>query len=1080
MKSLHKYRRSLVNEFLYSIESCMENAILSYIAPNVPLSDLADEREIINLLQKIEAGEITDERYDNKLSSSFLKNEKSFYSKLICLQKHKNYLGASESNLWSNNFIELQTVIREIRNDSFHNKEITDDHQAAVINFCSNQITSKNKMFSKIRSVFNSHDLFIDSSEDSDLTLINFPDPDYYWHRFIGRTQIFEQTKKHLLNGRSVVNIYGPGGYGKSALVDYFSRHLADEKIYDKIIWFSDKKERWDLDKGLVSPIDLKTSIKEFEENPAEGVDKNFEQYTNSYRCLVVLDNLETMFDEGMNFIERYAGPSRQFLTTSRKMSESGNNQRLESLSSDESLQLIREINKFKLSEDIAGLNDDELINISKKLNNSPLHIKWWAESVCRGKATNYLPQDQLKITEFCFSGLIDSLSKDEKNILNIFKVFSKPISLMEISHINSMELNVIEDHVRGLNRLALISKDRSEKHNRNFILNNDIRPLLNDENLQEMQETLTIKNAVMEMNKRISSIQENVKSKPMMFYDDKSLEINSKRDAFICWQINEILFKYSQETKPLKNIVRSESEKMAKHEQVKRFEELLSIFPNDSQVNMSTSIAYNYNEEVPQALEKAKLALENSKTVFQEKKSLFFLCRLYDSSNEYSEGLPLAKKLYELDNLESYESLNIYVQFLIGVNQNDEALKLLRKNSKVFFESSDELTASKMIMMNCKICKNILYANPSEVNYQNIFSQIQILLPMSALFIDRIALSEMIQTIQKLNHSYKSYIKRSLQDIKFDSQELINELIEIVKVNKRSNLLNLIDGLDLNNWDNYKEKLDNISSKKKSRSKDSKLIKEAYANKDSFEAKIISPKLNRGLKKVGFNVTAKDGTNLVVFNDVSKNYSVGDTDYFIVRSIKPSGHVIIEPAEKKTNFYSQELTDGAWRKLKKDMIVEGKVRNILDYGAFIDITGDLSILPTGLLHIKDISWDQISSPKEVIDFDQILDLKIITFDRDAGDNGQISFGLKQLTDDPWLSIDNKIIKNETYKGKVIKVQDEDKCLIRIGYGIVGLLYKKNIVALLELFEGKNIDVVVSKINKNDRKIQLVLPVNIN
>ena len=101
---------------------------------------------------------------------------------------------------------------------------------------------------------------------------------------------------------------------------------------------------------------------------------------------------------------------------------------------------------------------------------------------------------------------------------------------------------------------------------------------------------------------------------------------------------------------------------------------------------------------------------------------------------------------------------------------------------------------------------------------------------------------------------------------------------------------------------------------------------------------------------------------------------------------------------------------------LKEGSILEGVVKNITDYGAFIDLGG-----VDGLLHVTDISWRRINHPAEVLSVGQTIKVQVIKFNED---NQRISLGMKQLESDPWAKVEGKYNVGDIYTGKVTNITD--------------------------------------------------------
>lgn len=153
-------------------------------------------------------------------------------------------------------------------------------------------------------------------------------------------------------------------------------------------------------------------------------------------------------------------------------------------------------------------------------------------------------------------------------------------------------------------------------------------------------------------------------------------------------------------------------------------------------------------------------------------------------------------------------------------------------------------------------------------------------------------------------------------------------------------------------------------------------------------------------------------------------------------------------------------------KNLSEGQIVEGTVKNITDYGAFIDLGG-----VDGLLHVTDISWKRITNPAEVLTVGQPVKVQIIKFNTDTG---RISLGMKQLDSDPWVGVNERFPVNAHFKGKISNITDYG-AFVELAPGVEGLIHvsemswtKKNvhpskIVSLSQEVEGIVLDVDESK-----------------
>ena len=117
---------------------------------------------------------------------------------------------------------------------------------------------------------------------------------------------------------------------------------------------------------------------------------------------------------------------------------------------------------------------------------------------------------------------------------------------------------------------------------------------------------------------------------------------------------------------------------------------------------------------------------------------------------------------------------------------------------------------------------------------------------------------------------------------------------------------------------------------------------------------------------------------------------------------------------------------------LQEDQIVEGVVKNITDYGAFIDLGG-----VDGLLHVIDISWKRVNHPSDILKVGETIKVKVIRFNKETG---RISLGMKQLESDPWEQVKDRVKIDDILEGEVTNITDYG-AFVEIFPGIEGLVY---------------------------------------
>ena len=156
---------------------------------------------------------------------------------------------------------------------------------------------------------------------------------------------------------------------------------------------------------------------------------------------------------------------------------------------------------------------------------------------------------------------------------------------------------------------------------------------------------------------------------------------------------------------------------------------------------------------------------------------------------------------------------------------------------------------------------------------------------------------------------------------------------------------------------------------------------------------------------------------------------------------------------------------------LQEGAVVKGTVKNLTDYGAFVDLGGI-----DGLLHITDMAWKRVKHPSEVVKVGEEIDVRILKFDRERQ---RVSLGLKQLGADPWQDIARRYPANTRLFGKVTNIADYG-CFVEIEEGVEGLVHvsemdwtNKNVNPAKVVHVGQEVEVMVLDIDEERRRISL-------
>ena len=143
--------------------------------------------------------------------------------------------------------------------------------------------------------------------------------------------------------------------------------------------------------------------------------------------------------------------------------------------------------------------------------------------------------------------------------------------------------------------------------------------------------------------------------------------------------------------------------------------------------------------------------------------------------------------------------------------------------------------------------------------------------------------------------------------------------------------------------------------------------------------------------------------------------------ELIILKMDKYRGNIVVSRKAITENELKEQRSE-LLKNIKEGSIIEGKVKNITDYGAFIDLGGI-----DGLVHVTDISWTKINNPSEILELNTNIKVKVLKFDEELA---RLSLGIKQLTDNPWDKVNDKIKADQKIVARVISMNDNNVHII--------------------------------------------------
>ncbi len=244
-----------------------------------------------------------------------------------------------------------------------------------------------------------------------------------------------------------------------------------------------------------------------------------------------------------------------------------------------------------------------------------------------------------------------------------------------------------------------------------------------------------------------------------------------------------------------------------------------------------------------------------------------------------------------------------------------------------------------------------------------------------------------------------------------------------------------------------------------------------------AFESGDVVSGLISGRVKGGFTVEINDvhaflpGSLVDVRPVRDPGYLEGKTlDFKIIKIDRKRNNVVVSRRAVVESEGSTER-DALLDSLQEGQMVKGVVKNLTDYGAFVDLGGI-----DGLLHITDMAWKRVKHPGDIVSVGDEIDVKVLKFDKERN---RVSLGLKQMEDDPWVDLARRYPQGARLFGKITNIADYG-CFVEIEDGVEGLVHvsemdwtNKNVHPSKLVQLGDEVEVMVLDIDEERRRISL-------
>ena len=245
----------------------------------------------------------------------------------------------------------------------------------------------------------------------------------------------------------------------------------------------------------------------------------------------------------------------------------------------------------------------------------------------------------------------------------------------------------------------------------------------------------------------------------------------------------------------------------------------------------------------------------------------------------------------------------------------------------------------------------------------------------------------------------------------------------------------------------------------------------------EAFEKEEIVKGVISGKVKGGFTVDIDDiraflpGSLVDVRPVRDPAYLEGkDLEFKVIKLDKRRNNVVVSRRAVVETEFSAER-EALLESLQEGIVVKGIVKNLTDYGVFVDLGGI-----DGLLHITDMAWKRVKHPSEIVNVGDEIDVKVLKFDRERN---RVSLGMKQLGQDPWADLARRYPSSSRLFGKVTNIADYG-CFVEIEDGVEGLVHvsemdwtNKNVNPSKVVHVGQEVEVTVLDIDEERRRISL-------
>ena len=277
----------------------------------------------------------------------------------------------------------------------------------------------------------------------------NLPIPEFDDTGFFGRRDELKKLKRLIKGNYPIVSVLGNGGIGKTALTVEAAYELLDDpdRPFEAIVWVTAKSSVLTGTEVVTITDAIKDSLGLFSQaaaflggSPENDPITELRSYLESFKVLLILDNLETVLDPILReFLSDIPLGSKVIVTSRISLGMLDNPISLSSLSPDDAVNLLFALCRARGVEHLQGMSRDQVAEFAEKMSGHPSYIRWFVAGLQAGRRPEDLLSDDGLILQFCMSNVYDYLNQQEQDALGIFQVLPGPKNMAELAYLNDL-----------------------------------------------------------------------------------------------------------------------------------------------------------------------------------------------------------------------------------------------------------------------------------------------------------------------------------------------------------------------------------------------------------------------------------------------------------------------------------------------------------------------------------------------------------------------------------------------------------------------------------------------------------------